>query len=217
MSSRYPVTLLEIDLNSSEDIIPADIMQNIIDANGFIQQKKEKAANYLAHARKERRVCRELLHSELEKDKQLALKELEDTLDTLRSTAISDVFVKLKNEAEHEKALFKSVVGRVSEELIKALYSIIPDVSWSDLLTDKINEIILNFATTMHCVVKVGPENYAHLKSKIDIEHVEIIEVFELPPGKAFIETPDVMFSIDYDSQVSQLIDYLNCLQKESQ
>lgn len=215
MSNLYPVSSFEIDFDSSEDIIPADTLKSMIDANSFIIQKKEKAVNYLLQARKERHAYRELLHRELDREKQSALKDFEDTLDTLRSNAINEVFVKLKAEAEHEKALFKSVVGRVSEELVKALYSIIPDVSWPDLITSKINEIIQSFTTTMHCVVKIGPENYAHLKTKIDMDNVEIIECLELPPGKAVIETSDIMFKIDYETQFSNLVDYLNCLQKE--
>ncbi|EHF4936916.1 hypothetical protein CF635_003524 [Enterobacter hormaechei] len=216
MSSLYPVISLEIDLDTSEDIIPADILQSIIDANSFVIQKKEKAANYLQKAREERWLYKAQLQNELEKIKQLALDDLEETLDELRSKAISEAVAKLKSDAEHEKALFKSVIGRVSEELKKALYTVMPDVPWADLLTDKINGIIQNFTSTMHCVVKVGPENYAHLKKNIDMENVEIIEVLDLPVGKAVIETPDVMFSIDYDTQVTQLIDYLNCLQRES-
>ncbi|EBY6849573.1 hypothetical protein D5952_14110 [Salmonella enterica subsp. enterica] len=214
MKTFYHVKQLEVDLSICEEIIPSVTMDSILDMNELILQNKEKAVRYLLQARKERQLRKEELNISIENIKQQAYIELENSLHDLRADAINQAVVKLQEDSDYERQLFSTVIIRASDELKKALNSLIPEVNWSELLGAKVSKIIKNFEPGSSFIVKIGGSNYSHLKNVLNSSDVIIQEATDLTDGMAVIETPHMRLNIDYDSQITQLVDYLNGLHK---
>ncbi|MGC0154947.1 type III secretion system stator protein SctL [Chromobacterium vaccinii] len=191
-------------------IIPADDLASYINGGEIVAQAQAQAKQILEAAEREAEQLHELCEQALEAAWQNGLEKVARETPALRQQAVADTVEWLLDQRDLEQAIIERLEGRLLGILVSVFEECYGRQSESRLLASLLRDRIGLLPGGEEGTLHVCPEQHEELRQAlISCSWLRIEADADIASGKALLQTPLVILSLDLDEQFNWAISRL--------
>lgn len=212
--SELNIVIFEQDCQNWS-IIPGNELIKLQQAQEIIQSARQRAAQFLLQARRQRLEHRQRFRRGLAQRRRRWQKQYRQRFAQAKEEGTQAALVWLVEQQSWERQVYQRLTQNIAGLLSQRLQEISQRLPWETLLFEHVSPLCNELKGQTSLTLKVAPTLYDNLPAEIASLPLLVEQDHALLPGDARLESPVVCVELKLPGQIAQLCEALETLRWE--